>query len=229
VARKVLQPWGVTVRVVPPTPDPVRAAAGPDTVAVWVETVANPSGTVPDLPALAEVAHAAGAPLMVDNTFGCAGFLCRPIDHGADVVMHSATKWINGHGTALAGALIDAGRFEWDTERVVYPGLPNHPSHDAATRMLSGGLGGVLSFELDGEERARACLDALKLVSRVANLGESRTLAIHPWTTTHAGLSEEARRAAGVTPGLVRVSVGLEAIDAIQADLAQALVAAPLA
>jgi len=306
VARKVLQPWGVTVRVVPPTPDAVRAAAGPDTVAVWVETVANPSGTVPDLPALAEVAHAAGAPLMVDNTFGCAGFLCRPIDHGADVVMHSATKWINGHGTALAGALIDAGRFDWNTERfsgfrardghgrsyldkgghaafharafdlglatmgmtlspfaaflalqgletlslrarrscetalalarwlesvpgverVVYPGLPSHPSHDAATRMLSGGFGGVLAFELAGREHARACLDALTLVSRVANLGESRTLAIHPWTTTHAGLTEEARRAAGVTPGLVRVSVGLESVEAIQADLAQALAAA---
>jgi len=95
--------------------------------------------------------------------------------------------------------------------------------------MLSGGFGGVLSFELGGTKHARACLDALTLVSRVANLGESRTLAIHPWTTTHAGLTEEARRAAGVTPGLLRVSVGLEAVEAIQADLAQALVAAPLA
>ena len=95
--------------------------------------------------------------------------------------------------------------------------------------MLSGGFGGVLSFELGGTKHARACLDALTLASRVANLGESRTLAIHPWTTTHAGLTEEARRAAGVTPGLLRVSVGLEAVEAIQADLAQALVAAPLA
>ncbi len=115
------------MKVVPPTPDAVRAAAGPDTVAVWVETVANPSGTVPDLPALAEVAHAAGAPLMVDNTFGCAGFLCRPIEHGADVVMHSATKWINGHGTAVAGALVDAGRFDWDAKR--FPGFRARDGH----------------------------------------------------------------------------------------------------
>lgn len=303
VARKVLEPWGVTVRVVPPVADAVREAAGPETVAVWVETVANPSGTVADLPALAEAAHAAGAPLVVDNTFGCAGWLCRPIEQGADVVMHSATKWINGHGTALAGVLVDAGSFDWDAERfagfrsrdgrgrtyldkgartafharafdlglvtmgmtlspfsaflalqgletlslrarrsceaalalarwleaapgvrrVVYPGLPDHPSHDVALRVLRGGFGGVLCFELADEERARACLDALALVSRVANLGESRTLAIHPWTTTHASLGEEARREAGVTPGLIRVSLGLEAVEDIQADLARAL------
>lgn len=306
LARKLLQPWGVAVETVAPTPDAVRAAVGPMTVAVWVETISNPGGTVADLPALADVAHAAGAPLMVDNTFGCAGCLCRPIEHGADVVMHSATKWINGHGTGLAGALVDAGGFDWDderfpaframdgrgrsyldkggraafharafdlglvtmgmtlspfaaflalqgletlslrvkrsceaalalarwleaaasVERVFYPGLPSHPSHQVAGRLLRGGFGGVLAFELADERRARACLDALELVSRVANLGESRTLAIHPWTTTHASLSEEARRAAGVTPGMVRLSLGLEALGDIQADLAGALAVA---
>ena len=306
VARKVLEPWGVRFRAVAPTAEAVAAALTADTVGVWVETIANPSGTVPDLPALAKAAHAAGVPLLVDNTFGCGGYLCRPTQHGADVVMHSATKWINGHGTAVAGLLLDAGSFAWDSPRfpafgvpdargrtylskggatpflarafdlglftmgmtlspqaaflglqgletldlrvgrscatalelaswlerhpavtrVLYPGLASHPSHDIAARLLHGGFGGVLCFELADEAAARSVLDHLRLVSRVANLGESRTLAIHPWTTTHAGLSEDARRAAGVTPALVRLSLGLEAAQDLRHDLGRALLGA---
>ncbi len=308
VARKILEPWGVRFHAVPPTPDAVREALEPDTVGVWVETIANPSGTVADLPALAETAHGGGVPLLVDNTFGCGGYLCRPVDHGADVVVHSATKWINGHGTAIAGLLVDAGRFDWDAERypafhapdsrgrshvdkggetaflsrafdlglftmgmtlsphsaflalqgletlslraeracattlalarwldghpavsrVHYAGLPGHASHEVARRLLPRGFGAVLAFETHSERASRATLDRLALISRVANLGEARTLAVHPWTTTHAGLAEDARREAGVTPSLLRLSVGLEHVDDLRRDLGQALEAGAL-
>lgn len=301
--RKWLEPWGVRLTCVPPTAEAVRAAAGPDTVAVWVETIANPSGTVPVVRAIADAAHEAGAPLVVDNTWGCAGYLCRPIDHGADVVVHSVTKWIGGHGTMVGGAVIDAGRFDWSLGRVpallapdahglapherfgatalaarvhdlglftlgatlspfdaflalqgletlsvrverscasaldlarwlvgrtgvrgvVYPGLPDHPSHEVASRLLRGGYGAVLGIELGDQARAFAFLDRLRLVSHLANIGDAKSVAIHPWSTTHQGLTEPARREAGVTPGLVRLSVGLESLADLQADLAQAL------
>jgi O-acetylhomoserine/O-acetylserine sulfhydrylase len=304
--RKWLEPWGVVVRIVEPSPDAVRSAADDTTVAVWVETIANPSGTVPDLPALADVAHAAGAPFVVDNTWGCGGYLCRPIDHGADVVVHSATKWIGGHGTFVGGAVVDAGRFDWSagrvpallqrdakgraplerfgavafaarvvdlglftlgatlspfaaflalqgletlslrTERscasalelarrlrgrdgvvaVVYPGLEDHPSHAVAGRILRRGFGAVLGLDLGSVAAAHAFLDRLRLVSHLANIGDAKTVAIHPWTTTHQGLGEEARLAAGVRPGLVRLSIGLEDVDDLMDDVATALGAA---
>ncbi len=301
--RKWLEPWGVRLATVEPTAAAVERAADETTVAVWVETIANPSGTVPDLDAIADAAHAAGAPLVVDNTWGCGGYLCRPFEHGADVVVHSATKWIGGHGTFVAGAMIDAGRFDWSAGRVaallqadakgrlplerfgatalaervfdlglftlgatlspfaaflalqgletlsvrvdrscasalalamalrgragidevVYPGLEDHPSHEVARRMLPRGFGAVLGIDVGSASRAYAFLDRLQLVSHLANIGDAKTVAIHPWSTTHQGLSEDARRAAGVTPGLVRLSVGLEDVGDLLRDLTEAL------
>lgn len=307
VFRKLLEPWGCELRVVVPTAEAVAAACDANTVGVWVETIANPSGTVPDLPRLAEAAHAAGAPLLVDNTWGCGGYLCRPLALGADAVVHSATKWIGGHGTFVGGAVVVGDGFAWDearfpafhapdargrsavdkaggaalglrvyelglftmgmtlsphdaflalqgletlslrvdrscasalelarwleplpeVRRVLYPGLPSHPSFEVAERLLGPGRGAVLALELATEADARAFLDALELVSHLANIGDAKSVAIHPWSTTHAPLPEEARRAAGVTPELVRLSVGLEDLADLRADLAQALAAAP--
>ncbi len=307
VARKVFEPFGVTFVPVAPTAEEVAAALGPDTVGVWVETIANPSGTVPNLSAIADVAHARGVPLLVDNTFGAGGYLCRPIEHGADVVVHSATKWINGHGSAVAGVIVDAGSFDWDNARFPafsqpdsrgrtaierggatpflaratdlglatmgmtlsphaaflslqgletlslrvqrqcqttmalarwleqhpavdqggYSGLSSHPSHTTARRVLQHGFfGAVLTFATRDAAAALRVLDSLRLVRLVANLGDVRTLAIHPWTTTHAGLPEDARRAAGVSPALIRLSVGLEDIEDLKRDLGQALATA---
>lgn len=302
--RKWLEPWGLKATIVAPTAEAVAEAMGDDVVAVWVETIANPSGTVPDLPALAEAAHAGGAPLVVDNTFGAGGYLCRPLDHGADVVVHSATKWIGGHGTFVAGVVIDGGRFVFDPVRfpafhqvdpkghtlvgrhgatalaarvhdlglftvgatlspfaafqalqgletldlrvlrmseqamsiatwletrpevsaVRYPGLPSHPSFEIAKRVLRNGFGGVVSFDLHDQAAAFRFLDALQLVSLLANIGDAKSVAVHPWTTTHAGLGD-ARPAAGVHQGTVRLSVGLETLTDLQADLAAALAA----
>ncbi len=301
--RKWLVPWGVAVTPVAPEADAVAAAMDDDVVAVWVETIANPNGSVPDLEAVATAAHAGGAPLIVDNTWGMGGALCRPLALGADAVVHSATKWIGGHGAFVAGALVDGGSFAWDPVRfpafhapdargrtlverhgstalaarasdlglftigatlspfaaflalqgletlplraaracasalelaawletqpgvgaVRYPGLPSHPSHATARRVLRGGFGAVVAFDLEGAAGAHRVLDALRLVSQVANLGDAKSLAIHPWTTTHAGLDPDGRRAAGVFEGTVRLSVGLEAPDDLRADLAQAL------
>lgn len=303
VARKVFEPFGVRFKAVAPTADELGNAIDGDTVGVWLESIANPSGTVPDLPAVADVCHAQGVPLLVDNTFGCAGYLCRPLALGADVVVHSATKWINGHGSAVSGIVVDGGSFDWDNPRfpafnapdgrgrtylsrggdapfltragdlglttmgmtlspyaaflglqgletlslrvkrqcestlalatwleqhpavgsVGYPGLASHPSHATAKRMLQNGFGGVLTFATRDDATTQQVLDRLRLVSLVANLGDARTLAIHPWTTTHAGLSEDARRAAGVTPNLIRLSVGLEDVADLEHDLARAL------
>lgn len=306
VARKLLEPWGCEVRPIAPEPDAVAAALDEATVGVWVESIANPSGTVPDLPALSCVAREAGVPLMVDNTFGAGGYLCRPLELGADVVVHSATKWIGGHGTLVAGVVVDGGTFSWDearfpafhavdgrgrspisqgggaalaarihdlglftmgmtlsphdaflalqgletlslrvnrecasalelarwlegqpqVRRVVYPGLASHPSHQIASRVLRNGFGAVLCFEADTLERALGFLDRVQLASHLANIGDSKTVVINPWTTTHAGLSEQARREAGVSPELIRVSVGLEDPEDLERDFAQALEAA---
>src|SRR6056297_1508246 len=142
VAAKLLEPLGVRVRSVAPEPDAVRAAAGPDTIGVWVETIANPSGHVPDLPALASAAHDAGAPLVVDNTWGCGGYLCRPTEQGADVVMHSATKWIGGHGVAIGGAIVDGGSFDWGRDPERYPGFARPPAGSHGPRRGAGRAAG---------------------------------------------------------------------------------------
>ncbi|KAL1958353.1 hypothetical protein VTO42DRAFT_4670 [Malbranchea cinnamomea] len=287
-------------------PEDIGAAIDDRTKAVYVETIGNPRYNVPDLEALAKVAHDKGVPLIVDNTFGAGGYFCRPISHGADIVVHSATKWIGGHGTTIAGVIVDSGKFDWgkhakrfpqfvepaegyhglkfwDTfgpitfairvrveilrdlgaalnpfaaqqlllgletlslraERhasnalalarwleknenvswVSYPGLENHPSHETAKKYLKRGFGGVLSFGVKGGAAAGSqVVDNFKLISNLANVGDSKTLAIHPWSTTHEQLTEEERLASGVTEDAIRISVGTEHIDDIIADFEQ--------
>jgi O-acetylhomoserine (thiol)-lyase len=299
----------------------VEAAIDATTRAVYVETVGNPALDVPDLRALADVAHRHGVPLVVDNTFATP-VLARPIEHGADVVVHSATKWIGGHGTAIGGVVVDAGTFDWGrSERfralyqdpeaayhglrfaeafgavdlgagpvnaafalrlrvlllrdlgpalspfnaflllqgletlhlrvarhaenalavarfleqhpavtwVSYPGLASHPTHANARRTLVGGFGGVLAFGVraesagEAERGARAVIGRLRLFSLLANVGDAKSLVIHPWSTTHEQLSPAERAAAGVTPDLIRLSVGIEDAADLLADLDRAL------
>ncbi len=282
------------------------------TRALYVETMGNPAFSVPDFEGLAELAHRHRLPLVVDNTFGCAGYLCRPIEHGAHIVVASTTKWIGGHGTALGGVIVDSATFDWSFGRfpeftepspgyhglrfaetfgpasplgnvafivraraegmrdlgpcpspfnsflllqgletlslrvqrhcdnalalahwlaaqeavswVRYPGLPSDPAHRRASRYLRHGFGGVLSFGVRGGFAvAQRFIDGVRLASHLANVGDVRTLVIHPASTTHAQLSEAEQRAAGVTLDQVRVSVGLEHIDDIVADFSRAL------
>ena len=291
-------------------PEDFRRAIDDRTKALYVETIGNPRFNIPDFAALAEIAHSHGIPLIVDNTFGCGGYLCRPIDHGADIVVESATKWIGGHGTSIGRIIVDSGNFDWGSGKfplftepspgyhglnfhevfgpdspfgniafiirarveglrdlgpalspfnaflllqgletlslrvqrhadnalalaqwlteqpqvawVSYPGLPDHPYHDRAKQYLRNGFGGVLNFGIQGgREAGRAFIDGLKLASHLANVGDAKTLVIHPNSTTHQQLSEDEQRSAGVTPDLVRVSVGIEHIDDIKADFAQ--------
>ena len=305
-----LPKWGITTRFVDiHNLDQVRAAIDAGTRLLFVETIGNPRLDVPDFEALAAIAHEAGIPLVVDNTFGAAT-LARPIEHGADIVIHSATKWIGGHGTAIGGVVVDAGKFDWGSpaarirfpefsspdpsyhglvyteafgpaafilklrvqllrdlgpalspfnaflflqgletlplriqrhsenalaiarwlaqdsrvEWVSYPGLESHPEHANAARYLTGGFGGVLTFGVKGgKEAAKALIDRVKLFSLLANVGDAKSLIIHPASTTHEQLTAEQQRATGVTPELVRLSVGLEDVRDLIADLDQAL------
>ena len=306
-----LPKWGVTTRFVDiHNLDQVRAAIDAGTRLLFVETIGNPRLDVPNFEALADIAHSAGIPLVVDNTFGAAGTLSRPIDFGADIIVHSATKWIGGHGTAIGGVVVDAGRFDWASpssrarfpefsspdpsyhglvyteafgpaafiiklrvqllrdlgpalspfnsflflqgvetlplriqrhssnalaiarwlaedervEWVSYPGLETHPEHRNATKYLKGGFGGVLTFGVKGGNAvARSLIDRVKLFSLLANVGDAKSLIIHPASTTHEQLTPEQQRATGVTPELVRLSVGLEDVRDLIADLDQAL------
>jgi O-acetylhomoserine (thiol)-lyase len=275
------------------------------TAYVHVETVANPSLRTPDLEAVADVAHAHEAPLVVDNTFASPS-LCRPIEHGADVVWESTTKWLHGSGTTVGGVLVDGGTFPWgatekypelsgenpafgvdfsdrfgdrafaecarqravrslgnqqspfdawvtlqgletlplrmakhcenaahvaeflsdhpDVAWVSYPGLASHETHDLATRYLDGGYGGMVTFGLDGGfEPAKRLCEAVDLASFLANIGDAKTLIIHPASTTHAQLSAEEQRAAGVAPDMLRLSVGIEDAADVVADLEQGI------
>jgi O-acetylhomoserine (thiol)-lyase len=287
--------------------DPANFAPAIDanTKAIYLETIGNPRLDVPDIAAIADVAHGHGIPLVIDNTF--APLLCQPIQHGADIVIHSATKWIGGHGTAIGGVVVDGGTFDWkasgrfpdfvepdpsyhgvsyveavgnlafiiklrvqvlrDTggalspfnsflflqgletlplriERhasnaltvanwlqqdprvtwVSYPGLASHPAHANAKRYLKGGFGGVLAFGIrGGREAGKALIDNVKLFSLLANVGDAKSLIIHPATTTHQQLSAEDQLSTGVTEDLVRLSIGLEHVDDIIADLDQGL------
>jgi len=287
-------------------PAEVAAAITDKTRAVFVESLANPGGVVTDIAALAEVAHAAGVPLVVDNTLATP-VLCRPIEHGADIVVHSATKFLNGHGNAVGGLIIDSGKFDWKAsgkfpyltepnpsyhgmvfnealgelsfmvacralglrdlgpalapmnaflaltgmetlalrmERhcanalhlaqwlqahpkvawVNYAGLPENPYHQLAHKYLGGKGGAVFTFGVKGGYEAGVKLvSAVKLFSHLANIGDTRSLIIHPSSTTHRQLDEGAQMEAGAGPDVVRVSVGIEHIDDIVADLAQAL------
>jgi len=287
-----------------------RAAIDDRTKALYVETIGNPRFNIPDFAALAHIAHENGIPLIVDNTFGCGGYLCRPIEQGADIVVESATKWIGGHGTSIGGVIVDSGKFDWGNGKfpqftepapgyhglnfyevlgpsgplgniafiirarveglrdfgpalspfnaflllqgletlslrvdrhvsnalalanwlkeqpqvqwVDYPGLPEHPYHERAKKYLKHGFGGVLAFGIRGGfEAGRNFINRVKLASHLANVGDAKTLVIHPASTTHQQLREEEQRSAGVTPELIRVSVGLEHIDDIIEDFQQ--------
>jgi len=302
------------------SPESFVRAIGPNTKALYIESIGNPRFNIPDFEAIAKLAHDHGIPLVVDNTFGIGGFLIKPIEHGADIVVESATKWIGGHGNSIGGVIVDSGRFDWgngkfplftepapgyhglnfwetfgakspfgniafairarveglrdlgsslspfnaflllqgletlslraqrhvdnalelarylqglpDVSWVNYPGLTHSPHHALAKRYLQNGFGAVLSFGVrGGYEAARTVIDNVKLASHLANVGDAKTLVIHPASTTHQQLSAAEQQAAGVTPDLIRISVGIEHIDDIKADFTQALARtrAPLA
>ncbi len=294
------------------TPEKVKAAIKPNTKIVYFESLGNPKGDVPDIKGITDVAHAENIATIVDNTF--APVLCRPIEHGVDIVVHSCTKWIGGHGTAIGGIIVDSGKFDWGSGRypgftepdgayhglvywdalqdvpgmgnvafiikarvdgmrniglcpspfnsflflqgletlplrirqqsanalalaewlqeqdgvewVSYTGLEGHPYHDIAGQYLSGGYGAVLGFGIKGgAEAGTKFIDSVGLASHLANVGDAKTLVLHPASTSHQQMTEEAQQAAGVTPEFVRVAVGLENIEDIKADFAQALAA----
>ncbi|MGL4411677.1 MAG: O-acetylhomoserine aminocarboxypropyltransferase/cysteine synthase family protein [Bacteroidales bacterium] len=276
------------------------------TKAIYVENIANPHFSIPDFEALSAVAKRYDIPLIVDNTFGCGGYLCRPIEYGANIVVESATKWIGGHGTSMGGIIVDGGNFNWGNgkfpqfsepsegyhglnfwesfgniafiirarveglrdlgpcispfnshqlligletlslrvdricdnamkiarwleahpsiESVNYPGLESQPYHEMAKRYLTNGFGPVLSFCVKGgAQEAAKVIDRVNLISHLANVGDTRTLIIQPSVTTHQQLSAEAQLSAGVLPNLIRLSVGIEHVDDIIADLENAL------
>ena len=290
-------------------PSAFGRAINEKTKAVFLELIGNPRLDVHDLASIADVAHARGVPVIVDNTF--APLLAQPIKHGADIVIHSATKWIGGHGTAIGGVVVDGGTFDWAaSERfkqdfvdpdpsyhgisytgafgnlafilklrvqglrdlgaalspfnsflflqgletlplritrhsenalavakwletrpevtwVSYPGLESHPSHKLAQRYLTGGYGGIVTFGVKGGvEAGRKLIDNVQIFSLLANVGDAKSLIIHPASTTHSQLEPEEQTSTGVTPDLIRLSVGLEHIDDLLADLEQALAAA---
>jgi O-acetylhomoserine (thiol)-lyase len=298
---------GITTRFVDGTrPETFAPAIDERTKAVYLETIGNPRLDVHDIASIADIAHAHGVPLVVDNTF--APLLAKPIEHGADIVVHSATKWIGGHGTAIGGVVVDGGTFDWAaSERfradfvdpdpsyhgisytgafgplafilklrvqglrdlgpalspfnsflflqgletlplriqrhsenalvvarwlerhpsvtwVSYPGLPSHAAHRNALKYLSGGFGGIITFGVKGGlEAGQKLIDAVNLFSLLANVGDAKSLIIHPASTTHSQLSADDQFASGVTDDLVRLSVGLEHVDDLIADLDQAL------
>ncbi|KAK7980650.1 peptidyl-prolyl cis-trans isomerase B (cyclophilin B) [Apiospora arundinis] len=270
------------------------AAIDDKTKAVYIESIGNPRYNVPDFEAIAKVAHEKGVPVIVDNTFGAGGYFVRPIAHGADIVVHSATKWIGGHGTTIGGVIVDSGKFDWGAHGARFPQMiePSEGYHGlkfwetfgpltfairvrveilrdmgaclnpfAAQQLLLGietlslraerhaqnamalakhlqaspyyltrGFGGVLSFGVKGGGAAGSqIVDGFKLISNLANVGDSKTLAIHPWTTTHEQLSDEEKLNSGVTEDLIRISVGTEHIDDIIADFEQSFKSASAA
>ncbi|BDZ53661.1 bifunctional o-acetylhomoserine/o-acetylserine sulfhydrylase [Agromyces marinus] len=291
--------------------DEWRRAIRPNTKLLFAETIGNPKINVLDIALVAEVAHAGGIPLIVDNTIATP-FLIRPLEHGADIVVHSVTKFLGGHGTVVGGAIVDGGRFEWsknvekfpgltepdpsyhgasftaavgdplayiikarvqllrdlgasiapasawqliqgietlslrlerhvqnaqeiaewldshpDVAHVNYSGLPSSPWYATANRYAPKGVGAVLSFELKGGvDAGRALVDSLSLFSHLANIGDVRSLVIHPASTTHSQLTPEQQLTSGVTPGLVRLSVGIENVEDLKSDLEAGLAAA---
>jgi len=283
------------------------------TKAIYIETIGNPRLNIPDFEAIAKVAHDNNIPLIVDNTFGAGGYLAQPIKYGADIVVHSATKWIGGHGTSIGGVIVDSGKFNWgngkfpiftepspsyhglkfwevfgsggpfgniafiirarveglrdigpclspfnsflflqgletlslrvdrhnenalkvaqwlerhpQVEWVSYPGLTNHPYHASAKKYLRPGLfGSIVVFGIKGGiEAGKTFINNVKLSSLLANVGDAKTLVIHPASTTHQQLSEKEQQDSGVTPELIRISVGIEHIDDILEDFDEAL------
>lgn len=255
--------------------DAVAAAITDRTRLIYAETIANPTIVVADIPALAAVAHARGLTLVIDNTFA-SPYICRPVEHGADLVIEAATKWLGGHSDVLGGVVaggrdriaairavqIDTGgsaaplsaflvlrgletlhvRMERSTttahalarllearrplvRSVYYPGLPSHPQSAVAQRILRAG-GGMLAFDVGDRAAAAAFLDALTIPPRTASLGSVRTMTVHPPSSTHRQLDEQGLREAGISAGLVRVSVGLEDVEDLAADFERGLAAA---
>lgn len=308
--KLTLPRFGITTSFVDPRdPAAFRAAIRPETRLVFTETLSNPGLAVADIPALAEIAQAAGLPLMVDSTFATP-YLCRPIALGADIVMHSVTKWLGGHGVAIGGAVVDGGRFDWAASDkfptlsapyagyrgltftdsfgpaafvmrarceglrdfgacmaphtaflllqgietlslrmraivenahavarhlsgheavawVNYPGLEAHPDHALAQKLMPNGAGGVVCFGVKGGRAAGAgFVSACRLTSHLANVGDAKTLAIHPASTTHRQLDDAALEEVGLGEDLIRLSIGIEDFADIRADLDQALKAA---
>lgn len=289
-------------------PENFRAAITDKTKALFAETIGNPKGDVLDIEEVAAIAHEHGIPLIVDNTFP-SPYLLQPIKHGADIVVHSATKFIGGHGTSIGGVIVDGGKFDWtasgkfpgltepdpsyngvvytealgplayiikarvqlqrdlgaslspfnawlllqgletlhlrverhsenalkvakhleahpNVEWVSYAGLPSHESYELAQKYLPKGQGAILTFEIKGGvEAGRKLINSVKLFSHLANVGDSKSLIIHPASTTHLQLSPEEQQSAGVSPGLIRLSIGTESIEDIIYDLDQAIAA----
>ena len=283
----------------------VQAAIRPETRAIFIETLGNPNSDVADIELLADLAHRHGLPLVVDNTFGTP-YLIRPIEHGADIVVHSATKFLGGHGTTLGGVVVDSGRFDWaasgkypaisepnvayhgvsfveaagaaafvvylraillrDTgacispfaafqllqgietlslrverhvenalkvveylknhpkvRKVNHPSLPEHPDHVLYQRYFPRGGGSIFTFELEGgQEAAFRFIDSLRIFSLLANVADAKSLVIHPASTTHSQMNAEELASSGITPGTVRLSIGLEHINDLLADLENA-------
>ncbi len=308
----ILPQFGITVKFARPDRlDDIRAALTAKTRAVFVETIGNPVLDVADLAALADLAHNHGVPLIVDSTF-TTPYLLRPFEHGADIVVHSLTKWLGGHGTAIGGIAVDAGRFNWTDPRfallnepdsnyhglrwahdlgplqalayilrmrtvplrnlgaaispdnawmflqgietlplrmarhcenaqavaaflqghpdvawVRYPGLADDPAHAMAVRYLRNGFGGMVVFGIRGGYAAAVkFINHVKLFSHLANVGDAKSLVLHPASTSHSQLSEEQQRAGGLSPDLIRLSIGLEHIDDLREALEDALAAA---
>ncbi len=296
--------------------DSFRTKIDDKTKAIYLETIGNPKLNIPDFEKFVALAKEFDIPLIVDNTFGAGGYLFKPIEHGANIVVNSATKWIGGHGTSIGGVIIDGGNFNWgngkfphftepsegyhglkfwevfgegnplglpniafairarveglrdfgpalspfnsflllqgietlslrvqrtvdnalalakwleahdQVEFVWYPGLESSEYHELAKKYLTNGFGGVLQFGIKGGiENGKKFIDSLKLVSHLANVGDAKTLAIHPASTTHEQLSDEERKGAGVLDNLIRISAGIEYIDDIKADFEQAFAA----
>jgi len=299
--------FGIEASFVDPRdPAAYAAAIRPETRLIFGETLGNPGLEVMDIPAVSAVAHEAGIPLMVDNTFA-SPFLCQPLSLGADIVMHSATKFLGGHGVAIGGAIIDGGEFDWEgsgkfptltepyegyhgldfaeefgpsafvmraraeglrdfgacmspanafqiiqgvetlplrmtrhvenarkvvahldqsdaVEWVGYPDLPDHPDHDLAKKILPHGAGAIFSFGIKGgRDAGRRFIEALELFSHLANVGDAKSLVIHPGSTTHQQMDAEALKAAGISEGLIRLSVGLEDVEDLIDDLNRGL------
>ncbi|MDH0675272.1 O-acetylhomoserine aminocarboxypropyltransferase/cysteine synthase [Empedobacter sp. GD03861] len=292
-------------------PTKIESLIDENTKAIYAETIGNPSFNVPDFEAIAAIAQKYNIPFIVDNTFGVGGYIFKPLEHGANVVVESATKWIGGHGTSIGGVIVDGGNYNWgngrfpqfsepsegyhglvfsdvfgvngpfgniqfiirarveglrdfgpaispfnsflllqgletlslrvqkhldntleiarwlelhpQVEKVNYPGLITSPSHHLAKKYLKNGFGAVLSFQIKGDaDKANQFIDSLKLISHLANVGDAKSLIIHPSATTHQQLSDDEQKSAGVFPGLLRLSVGIEYIDDIKNDLQRA-------
>lgn len=308
--QHTLNRYGITASFVPPNdPEAIRAAIQPNTKMVFGEVIGNPGMDVMDVPAVAEITKEAGIPLVIDGTFNTP-WLFKPLDHGANIVIHSLTKWMGGHGIALGGAIVDGGNFDWgqndkfptltephfafqnvnlweefgpaafsarvrtegmynigpclapmnafhilqgietlplrmerhisNTEKMLeflsghdqvswvkHPMLPDHPDHEAAKRLMPKGSGSIVTMGVKGgRDAGRAFIENVELSSHLANVGDAKTLVIHPGSTTHSHLDENAMAAAGLTDDLVRISVGLEDIDDIKADFEKGLKAA---